>query len=98
NDKLAAERVIQGSVGSVDLPAATFDIAILADVIEHTRDPLSDLKHVWRLVKPTGLVFIAVPSLESWSARLMKERWIEFKLEHLFFFDSRTMQSLLFRA
>jgi hypothetical protein len=53
---------------------------------------------VWRLLKPSGLLFIAVPSLESWSARLMKERWVEFKLEHLFFFDSRTVQSLLFRA
>jgi SAM-dependent methyltransferase len=98
NDRLAAERVIQGSVASVDLPDATFDVAILADVIEHTRDPLSDLTHVWRLLKPSGLLFMAVPSLESWSARLMKERWVEFKLEHLFFFDSRTVQSLLFRA
>jgi hypothetical protein len=71
---------------------------VLADVIEHTRDPVPALTHVWRLLKPGGVLFIAVPSLDSWSARIMKERWMEFKLEHLFFFDSQTMQSLLFRT
>jgi Glycosyl transferase family 2 len=39
-----------------------------------------------------------VPSLDSWSARLMRERWMEFKDEHLFYFDSLTIQLLLFRA
>src|SRR5262249_18390747 len=29
---------------------------------------------------------------------LMRERWMEFKDEHLFYFDSLTMQSLLFKA
>jgi len=98
NKELGAPRVIQGSIDTVDLPDASFDVAVLADVIEHTRDPVSALNHVWRLLKPGGVLFIAVPSLDSWSARIMKERWMEFKLEHLFFFDSQTMQSLLFRT
>jgi len=98
NERLGARKVIQGSVEAVELPEASFDVAVLADVIEHTRDPVAALLHVWRLLKPGGVLFIAVPSLDSWSARLMKERWMEFKLEHLFFFDSQTMQSLLFRA
>jgi SAM-dependent methyltransferase len=98
NEKLGAARVIHGSIDTVDLPDGTFDVAVLADVIEHTRDPVSALTHVWRVLKPGGLLFLAAPSLDSWSAQIMKERWMEFKLEHLFFFDSQTMQSLLFRA
>ena len=98
NDRLGAERVLQGSIGSVPLPPASFDVAVLADVIEHTRDPLSDLKAVWRVLKPGGVLFIAVPSLDSWSARVMRERWMEFKLEHLFYFDAVTIQSLLFKS
>jgi SAM-dependent methyltransferase len=98
NERLGAERVKQGGLGDVDLPAASFDVAILADVIEHTRDPLADLRRVWRALRPGGLVFLAVPSLDSWSARLMRERWMEFKVEHLFYFDRLTIQSLLFKA
>ena len=88
----------QGTIGTVDSPDASFDVAVLADVIEHTRDPRADLAHVWRLLRPGGALFIALPSLDSWSARLMRERWMEFKLEHLFYFDSATVQTALFRS
>ena len=98
NERLGAERVLQGSIGDVSLPAEHFDVAVLADLIEHTRDPLADLRHVWRVLRPGAVLFIAVPSLDSWSARLMRERWMEFKDEHLFYFDSLTMQWLFFKA
>ncbi len=98
NERLGAERVLQGSIGDVSLPVEHFDVAVLADVIEHTRDPLADLRRVWRVLRPGAVLFIAVPSLDSWSARLMRERWMEFKDEHLFYFDSLTMQWLFFKA
>ena len=88
----------QGTIGTVDLPENSFDVAVLADVIEHTRHPLADLAHLWRLLRPGGALFIALPSLDSWSARLMRERWMEFKLEHLFYFDSQTVQTALLRG
>jgi SAM-dependent methyltransferase len=98
NERLGAECVLQGTIDAVRLPEGAFDVAVLADVIEHTRDPLSDLKQVWRLLRPGGGLFIALPSLDSWSARLMRERWMEFKLEHLFYFDSSTIQTVLLRS
>jgi SAM-dependent methyltransferase len=98
NERLGAMRVLQGSIGDVSLPAEHFDVAVLADVIEHTRDPVADLRHLWRVLRPGAVLFIAVPSLDSWSARLMRARWMEFKDEHLFYFDSLTMQWLFFKA
>jgi hypothetical protein len=56
------------------------------------------LDHVWRVLKPGGAIFVATPSLDSWSARWMRERWMEFKAEHLFFFDRATLESALVRA
>jgi SAM-dependent methyltransferase len=98
NERLGAARVLRGGIGDVSLRTEHFDVAVLADLIEHTRDPLADLRHVWRVLRPGGVLFIAVPSLDSWSARLMRERWMEFKDEHLFYFDSLNIQWLLFKA
>ena len=98
NARLGAERVIQGSLSTVSLPDESFDLAILSDVLEHTRNPVADLLRLRRLLRPGGVLFIAVPSLDSWSARMMGERWLEFKLEHLYYFDSATLQLLLFKT
>jgi SAM-dependent methyltransferase len=98
NERIGAPVVLHGSLATVPLPEASFDVAVLADALEHARDPLGDLRRVWRLLKPGGTLFVAVPSLDSWSARVMRERWLEFTLEHLYYFDSATLQLLLFKA
>lgn len=98
NERLGAARVRQGSLSTSDLPAHAFDIVVMADVIEHTRDPLVDLAAAWRALKPGGLLFLALPSLDSWSARLLGRRWMEYKLEHLYYFSERTIQAFLAKA
>ncbi len=98
NARLGQPLVLQGSLGSLTLPENAFDVVVLADVIEHTRDPHADCTRIWHLLRPHGVVFIAVPSLDSWSARLMRERWMEFKLEHLFYFNRSTIRTLLFKT
>jgi SAM-dependent methyltransferase len=98
NERIGADRVAVGSLATAPFPAESFDIAVLSDVLEHTRDPLSDLRRLWRLMRPGATLFIAVPSLDSWSARIMGKHWLEFKSEHLYYFDSATLQLLLFQA
>jgi SAM-dependent methyltransferase len=98
NARLGRDVVVQGTVESAPLREGSFDICVFADVIEHTRDPLAVVTRAWELLAPDGTLFVAIPSLDSWSARLMKQSWMEFKAEHLFYFDSRTLESLLVRA
>ncbi len=38
---------------------------------------------------------IATPSLHSWSAFLMGRHWMEYKPEHLLYFDAKTIQKAL---
>src|SRR5262249_40298899 len=45
-----------------------------------------------------GVRSIPTPSLASWSARLMRQNWMEFKPEHLTYFATRTIQDALYRT
>jgi len=98
NARLGRELVRHGTVETAGAPDGSIDVCMLSDVIEHTRDPMAVLGHVWRMLKPGGAIFVATPSLDSWSARLLRHRWMEFKAEHLFFFESATLESALVRA
>lgn len=95
NDKC---NVFCSTLEDADLPTASFDVAILADVIEHARDPLEMLRRVRDSLKPDGVLLLATPSLDSWSARLLKKNWMEFKPEHLSYFDRNTLRNTLFLA
>jgi SAM-dependent methyltransferase len=98
NARLGEELVVEGTLESAPLAAGSFDVCVFADVLEHTRDPLAVITRAWDLLAPGGTLSMAIPSLDSWSARWMKQNWIEFKTEHLFYFDSRTVESLLVRG
>ncbi len=72
-----------------------FDIIVFADVLEHVRDPRDFLTKVHALLAKDGIVVIAVPTLDSFSARFMKSRWVEFKPEHLWYLSTKTLTRLL---
>ncbi len=83
---------------TLDLPQESFDVCVLSDVLEHVRDPLAVLNRVWRFLRPGGIVLVAAPSLDSFSARIMKDKWVEFKVEHLFYFGRSNLQMALYKS
>ena len=87
-----------GLIEGLDLPGNSFDVCILSDTLEHVRDPVAVMRAVWNILKPDGVVLVATPSLDSFSARIMKDKWIELKEEHLFYFNSANLQTLLYKT
>jgi len=98
NGKLGADVVRVGALTRDIFPERSFDVCVLADVIEHIRDPASFIQDIRRILKAGGIVFIATPSTASWSARLLGRHWMEYKPEHLFYFDRGTITRLLDNA
>ncbi|MEO6788020.1 MAG: glycosyltransferase [Chthoniobacteraceae bacterium] len=96
--RLQRGRVLQGELADAKLPDSHFDVCVLNDVIEHVRDPLAFLREIRRVLRPGGALFIATPDLRSWSARVMKERWMEWKPEHLTYFNRDNIQTALLKA
>jgi SAM-dependent methyltransferase len=89
----------QGTLSSAAFAAETFDAIFLQDVIEHTLDPVAQLKQVFALLKPGGIVFITTPNCKSLSARVLGKRWYHYKPgEHLVYFSHKSIRLLLDRA
>ena len=90
-------RIVCGDISN--LPGeGEYDVCVMADVIEHVYDPREFLRRVYGMLRPGGIAIIATPTLESWSARLMRDKWMEFKTEHLHYFTQETLHSLLFQT
>jgi len=96
--RLKAGKVFCGQLPNAKLESQQFDLCVISDVIEHVRSPLDFLKEIHRVLKPGGTLFIATPSTDSWSARLMRQKWMEFKAEHLTYFNRDTLQTALFKS
>jgi 2-polyprenyl-3-methyl-5-hydroxy-6-metoxy-1,4-benzoquinol methylase len=59
-----AVRFILSDIRTLDLPDASFDTAVLAEVLEHVPDGPGDgiLAVAWRLLKPGGRLIVSVPN------------------------------------
>lgn len=84
-------RILTGDISVLAGESNRYAVCVLCDVIEHVRDPQSFLREVRRLLVPGGHVLVVTPSIDSWSARLLGTRWMEFKAEHLFYYAPATI-------
>ena len=64
-----------GSLDSVDLPPAEFNLITLVHVFEHLPAPRETLDRLARLTRPGGRLFISYPNIGSWQARWGKGDW-----------------------
>lgn len=96
--RLKRGSVICGELQGAMLESNCFDLCVVSDVLEHVRSPGALLREIHRVLKPGGTLFVATPSLDSWSARLLRQKWMEFKPEHLTYFDRQTLQTALFKS
>ncbi len=59
------------TVEGAQLPDATYDAVVCADVLEHLPDPLTVLKQLRKAAKPDALFVISLPNIAHFSVRLM---------------------------
>ncbi|MDA1094067.1 MAG: class I SAM-dependent methyltransferase [Acidobacteria bacterium] len=94
-------RIWEGELPAIDFGDARFDVVRFNHVLEHTRDPLLELRCAHALVAPGGIVLVGVPNLggvspwlKSWQSRLglKAKRWRHYAaLHHLWFFTPATL-------
>ena len=77
---------------SLTLMPASFDVITLWDVLEHVPDPVSLLRQSASLLRAGGCLFMNVPNLDSFQARLFRTRWPLLLPEHLNYFNSSSLR------
>ena len=92
--------VHRGTLPGVLLPAESYDLLTLWDVIEHVPDPTATLAECRRALRPGGILAISTPDAGSLLARVLRGRWLGFRSldEHLYFFSRRTLSAMLAEA
>lgn len=94
--RLGDEHVLATSLEHVQLPAASFDLITLWDVLEHLPDPVGGLSCALRLLKPDGKLVLETQNIHSVLARVLGRRWHHFKhREHLAHFHPGTLKCAL---
>jgi len=84
-----------GHVTDLKLPAGSFDRAVMCHSLEHVPDPREQLAELARLLRPGGVLHIAVPNGKSAGLRLEGRAWLHLSHPlHLWFFDSLTLKRL----
>jgi SAM-dependent methyltransferase len=88
--------VLCGEIDQLLHSEKRFDYIVFADVLEHVRDPRQFLQNIHLLLRENGIAVAVVPSIDSRSAKWMKNKWMEFKPEHLWYFSTKTLRQLLY--
>jgi 2-polyprenyl-3-methyl-5-hydroxy-6-metoxy-1,4-benzoquinol methylase len=77
-------------------PPESFDAISLWHVLEHVHDLYPYLNHIKNLLKPNGIVFIAVPNYTSYDAVKYGADWAAYDVpRHLYHFSPASMKWLL---
>ncbi|HVE12258.1 MAG TPA: class I SAM-dependent methyltransferase [Elusimicrobiota bacterium] len=77
---------------AADAPSA-FDLLFLCHVLEHVRRPADYLRAARRVLAPAALLYLAVPNIDAWEARL--PGWTGYQPYHLHYFNARNLRRLL---
>ena len=74
---------------------SSFDVVVLADVLEHLEDPVGAIERCARLLRPGGALCVVTPDPSSITARVAGTRWWGYLPAHTFLVPRATLRELL---
>jgi SAM-dependent methyltransferase len=90
----ARERGIPISSTLADEPAGSFDVVTAIEVLEHTLDPLEELRRIRGLLRPGGLLLLTTGNAAPFAERLTRWPYVIPEI-HVSFFEPETLRRAL---
>jgi 2-polyprenyl-3-methyl-5-hydroxy-6-metoxy-1,4-benzoquinol methylase len=85
-----------GSLENLGIPDSSFNVITMWHVLEHLKRPETALRECWRILRPGGMLVVAVPNGESVQATISGRHWFLLDVpRHLYHFSSRNLMRLL---
>lgn len=88
-------RIYHGILESSKYEKGFFDAITMIDLIEHTQDPFKVLNEVKRITKNGGYVMMVTPNIGGIWAKILGNRWTNYKEEHLYYFSEKSLRFLI---
>ena len=89
-------KIWAGQFENIDFKHQKYQAIVALDTIEHVRSPFQVIQKCHQLLQPGGYLFIETGNIESFLARLQREKWrLVHPPEHLWYFSPRTLTLLL---
>lgn len=77
-------------------PSSQFDLVILWNVIEHLRQPWSELQEIRELLRPGGRLLVSTMNIRCLRALVERTRWESYENPtHLYYFDRASLERVL---
>lgn len=96
---IAEAKGIRFSDRTENFDDASFDAITMWHVLEHVPDPSAQLLELNRILKPDGIIIIAVPNFKSYDAELYGEFWAAYDVpRHLWHFSRSAIAKLSEKA
>jgi len=95
--------VALGPLETLERPAASLDVIVLMDVLEHLPDPLATLRRCFELLRPDGIVYLQTPCFPEGRSfaqlEAARDPFLDMLIpqEHLYLFSRRSVTELLRR-
>lgn len=90
---------VYGDLLDQPFPADTFDAALAEQVFEHLYTPVAYMKELHRVLKPGGMLYVAVPNLGGIEAKMRGEKWdLVHPVSHVRYFDRRSLAGMAERC
>ena len=96
--------LFKGELAEANFPGNTFDIVTIWHVLEHLPDPGKIMKEIYRVLKPGGMLVIALPNRKNYLMRFLypmvrRKKYYPFTPEdrelHFFYFNERSLRNML---
>jgi ubiquinone/menaquinone biosynthesis C-methylase UbiE len=88
--------IFQGTISDLPYNDNSFDIITAWSYIEHVNNPSDVLTKMNRLLKKNGDLILKTPNIDSFTAKIFKDKWYHLDCpRHLFLFSPNTIEKML---